>query len=164
MYEFNEKHPLVAVCKVVHGYRKIPLSRRGHVRGWHPVRRGHEPVSFESTLERDFISWVVLQPGFKAIESQPFTLWLADGRTRYTPDFRVDFATGDSSSASQRSNRAPPWQHSTCLVEIKYEVDWQASAAEQLTQQLLAAGQVLGAPLLVVTDRDLRPQGRVRHD
>lgn len=163
MYSIFEVSPVVPVSRVSFGYRKIPLSRRGHVRGWHPVRPGHAQIPFESTLERDFISWVVLQPGFLAIESQPFTLWLADGRTRYTPDFRVDFEQGEKLDRAASFPRPTGWDRSSYLVEIKYEVDWVAAQCDGLEVLLSAASQVLRVPLLVVTDRDLRGDRLVRH-
>jgi hypothetical protein len=75
--------------------RRIPLSHSAHVTGWHPVCRGHGMVAFESSLERDCITWLASLPGFRSIEGQPISVFveIVGVRRRYTPDFRVMFDT-----------------------------------------------------------------------
>lgn len=71
--------------------RRIPIGRRSLTgrHNWHPQARG---VAFESALERDFITFMVFDPAFVAIEEQPVRIdyeW--EGRSRhYTPDFLVE--------------------------------------------------------------------------
>lgn len=71
--------------------RLVPISHSRHVRGWHPIGRGHLAVQFESKLEAKVISALVRLPEFVGIESQPVTVvYRQDGRIRmYTPDFLV---------------------------------------------------------------------------
>lgn len=50
-------------------------------------------VPFESTLERDFLIRLEVDPNVLAVESQPFTIEYVDnGKKRvYTPDFLVTY-------------------------------------------------------------------------
>lgn len=84
----------ITITGVVERHRAIPLSRGAHVRGYHPVRKGHGSVAFESLGERDTITWLAGFPELVRIESQPVTVFYElDGTAhRYTPDFRVDLA------------------------------------------------------------------------
>lgn len=159
MYVICEPSLPVALAKVCFGYRKIPLSRWGHVIGWHPVRPGHAQVPFESRLERDAISWCADLPGFERIEAQPFTVWASDeaGSLRYTPDFRVWL-----DSEAELSSHAGVLPATTFLVEVKYEADWEAQGAS-LRSLLSAASQVTHEPLVVLTERDVRLVPEVRH-
>ena len=160
MYIIHESPIPVRIAAVSFGFRSIPLSRRGHVVGWHPVRPGHAQVPFESRLERDAIAWLAGQPGFASISAQPFTVWLSkdDGAGRYTPDFHVqfDYERNDSSN-----DRLPVGGF---LIEVKYEAEWRAAACTDQRAALSAAAQVVHAPIVVLTERDLRSAGDTRHD
>ena len=160
MYVIHEPTVPVALDKVCFGYRKIPVSRRGHVVGWHPVRRGHAQVPFESRLERDVITWAAALPGFRRIQAQPFTLWLPDDSSavRYTPDFYIEF----SCIVSRNLHCGLPPTNSF-LVEAKYDGDWQQHK-QQLRPKLIAACQVLSIPLIVLTEYDVRAAGGYGHE
>jgi hypothetical protein len=71
--------------------RVIPLSRSTHVRGWHPVRRGHGAIAFESGIECSVISALAGYEQLLSIRSQPVSVeYRYEGRIRqYTPDFLV---------------------------------------------------------------------------
>ncbi|SDX70745.1 hypothetical protein SAMN05421681_10776 [Lysobacter enzymogenes] len=79
---------------VVPDYRRIPLSRSTHMRGWHPVREGHPATPFESYLECRVISVLARYPQLVSIKSQPVTIFYRhDGRAhRYTPDLLVQLS------------------------------------------------------------------------
>src|SRR5580765_3805004 len=78
---------------IVHRKRVIPPSRSSHVRGWHPVRKNHPAVPFESLLECRVISALAGYQEFLGILSQPLTVsyWYRSRLHRYTPDFWVSF-------------------------------------------------------------------------
>lgn len=82
----------MAVHAVVDNFRQIPLSYSRHIRGFHPVRDGHESIGFESLLERDTITWLASFPEVRRIQSQPLTVLfqLGSENHRYTPDLKVE--------------------------------------------------------------------------
>jgi TnsA endonuclease N terminal len=92
--------------------RRIPLSRRSHVTGFHGLPTG--AVDYESALERDFVLLTRFDDPAVRIRSQPITLHFEyEGRQRrYTPDYLVE--------GGGRFE----------LVEIKYEADLQRLAAQ----------------------------------
>jgi hypothetical protein len=162
MYLFPvQENQRVELVDVKFCHRVIPLSRRGHVTGWHPVRPGHAQIPFESRLERDAISWLAAAEEFESIQSQPLTITFRDEQEirRYTPDFLVSFAQG--STPPTRCGRIP-WH--CFLVEVKYEQDWCQHEA-RAALQIHAAIQATQHPLVVLTERDVRPaiKGR-RHE
>ena len=89
--------------------RRIPLSRRSHVIGAQPLVTG--VVEHESALERDFVTLTSFADAGAIVTAQPITIrFQHKGRSRrYTPDFRVDWSTGDCE-----------------FIEVKYRVDLRA--------------------------------------
>lgn len=77
--------------RVEQSRRKIPMSRGAHTRGWHPVRRGHGAIAFESRLERKVIDALATHDALVSLQSQPMTVTYWDGLVsrHYTPDFLV---------------------------------------------------------------------------
>lgn len=75
--------------------RQIPISRWKHMRGYHPVREGHEQIPFESRLEASFITLMAMLPELVSIKSQPVTVsFVHNGlKRRYTPDFSVTLSS-----------------------------------------------------------------------
>lgn len=159
MYLFPEQaDQCIELVSVKFCHRTIPLSRRGHVTGWHPVRPGHPQIPFESRLERDAISWMAAAEGFGNIQSQPLTItFREDGEIRrYTPDFLVSFLDGKKPSTLCGQI---PW---CCfLVEVKYERDWLLHQP-RARHQIQAAIKATQHPLVVLTEHDLRPAVRGR--
>ena len=92
--------------------RRIPLSRRSHVRGFQGLPSG--AVDYESALERDFVLLTLLDDPAVRIRSQPTTLnFVHENRhRRYTPDYLVE--------GGGRFE----------LIEIKYEADLQRLGAQ----------------------------------
>jgi hypothetical protein len=92
--------------------RRIPLSRRSHVTGFHGLPTG--AVEYESALEPDFVLLTLFDDPAVRVRSQPVTLnFVHEGRQRrYTPDYLVE--------GGGRFE----------VVEIKYEADLQRLAAQ----------------------------------
>lgn len=92
-YALTENRFDASCCieRIEYEHRVIPLSRGRHVRGWHPVRRGHGAIAFESKLERDVISGLAGYPGLIRMKSQPITVSYRHhgGCYCYTPDLLV---------------------------------------------------------------------------
>lgn len=86
--------------------RRIPLSRRSHIIGFQPLTTG--AVEHESALERDFVTLASFRDVGAKITAQPVAITFThEGKTRrYTPDFLVDWSSGDCE-----------------LVEVKYRAD-----------------------------------------
>jgi len=77
--------------KIIPARRKIGNTRIS-VSGLYPFKKD-SAVAFESTLERDFLIRLEVNPNVLAVESQPFTIeYFDDGKKRvYTPDFLVTY-------------------------------------------------------------------------
>lgn len=96
--------------------RRIPIGRRS-LTGAHNWDARALGVSFESSLERDFITLMLFDPSVISIEEQPIAVhYTFEGaRRRYIPDFLVLFLNGY-----------------TRLIEIKFANDLEAKADEFL--------------------------------
>ncbi|WP_335953784.1 TnsA endonuclease N-terminal domain-containing protein [Acinetobacter higginsii] len=83
------------IVKIVPARRKIGNTRIS-VSGLYPFKKD-SAVAFESTLERDFLIRLEIDPNVLAVESQPFTIEYSDnGQKRvYTPDFLVTYKHDD---------------------------------------------------------------------
>ncbi|HBV28688.1 TnsA endonuclease [Serratia proteamaculans] len=104
--------------------RKIKPTRRS-VSGMFPFR-GHTPVAFESTLERDFLILTEFSMVVLDIIPQPAEIPFKglDGRNySYTPDFLVYYYLGEQSYKNYPRPR---------LVEVKPEEHWRAHWREWL--------------------------------
>ncbi|QWP77219.1 hypothetical protein J5226_02095 [Lysobacter sp. K5869] len=136
---------------VVPDYRRIPLSRSTHMRGWYPVREGHPAVAFESRLECRVISVLARYPQTVLIKSQPVTIFYRhDGRAhRYTPDLLVQL------SEVPLALKALGFEALT-FVEVKPQR--RAIEAEgTLRRQFNVVRQATGHAVALVTDWDLLP-------
>ena len=138
--------------------RRIPRSHGCHITGWHPVRPGHEAVPFESGLERDTVTWLTQWSGFQAIVAQPITLRYAHPNgyfSRYTPDYRVTYTTLPDEL------QALGFRLET-YIEVKY-----AAEASDRAQHLTLLSDVIrrqtGRPLVILTEREVRANGKPRH-
>lgn len=102
--------------------RRIPIGRRSltGAHNWDPRALG---VTFESSLERDFITLMLFEPTVASIEEQPVKIRFShdDASRRYIPDFLVDF----TNQASR-------------LIEIKFSEELR-SKAEELVPKFDAA-------------------------
>jgi hypothetical protein len=137
--------------------RRIPLSRRSHITGWHPVRPGHGAVPFESSLERDAITWLTHWSGFHRVVAQPITVEYlrADGRrAHYTPDLWVTFdpLPGELQTLGFDTET---------YIEVKYAEEANR-LAEQLTRLHAAVCQQTERPWVLLTEREVRRVGRPR--
>lgn len=95
--------------------RKIPKNYR-NVTGLGSHKKANGCASFESTLERDYLTLLEFSPEVDAFEIQPVAVeWVDDlGLSRrYTPDVLVRYV---------RACRRPP-----TLVEVKYRSDLKAA-------------------------------------
>ncbi len=94
--------------------RRIPMGRRSltGAHNWDPRALG---VSFESSLERDFVTLMLFEPSVTSIEEQPVRIhFRSDNKAHdYVPDFLVHL-------------RDQP----TRLVEVKYAEELERKAAE----------------------------------
>ncbi len=130
--------------------RRIPLSHGAHVTGWHPVRRGHGMVRFESALERDCIAFLASHDGFLRIESQPISIRFAyDGRERrYTPDFLAIFDQLPDAIAHLGFGLET-------YVEVKY-ADQAAADRDLLTARLCALSRETGIAAVLLDETVIR--------
>lgn len=82
---------LCDTVKIVPARRKVGNTRIS-VSGLYPFKKD-SAVAFESTLERDFLIRLEIDPNVLAVESQPFTIeYIDNGKKRvYTPDFLVTY-------------------------------------------------------------------------
>lgn len=80
---------------IVPARRKIGNTRIS-VSGLYPFKKD-SAVAFESTLERDFLIRLEVDPNVLAVESQPFTIeYFDNGQKRvYTPDYLVTYKHDD---------------------------------------------------------------------
>lgn len=136
---------------VIPDYRRIPLSRSAHVRGWHPVREGHPAIAFESNLERRVISALARYRQLRRIKTQPVTvLYRQNGRAhRYTPDLLVQL------SKVPAPLRALGFETET-YVEVK-PLRRAIEAEDTLRRQFSVLRQATGTAVALVTDWDLEP-------
>lgn len=68
------------------------------VTGWIAGTNNHDPVPFESSLERDCAYIAMFEPRITLVTAQPYTIIYKDrrGKTRrYTPDFELSYIDGD---------------------------------------------------------------------
>ena len=102
--------------------RKIKANRRS-VTGWINGYPHHEPVPFESKIERDCAFQLLFDQRIKHVQSQPLTITFPkdDKKNKfYTPDYLVRY---------ERDN-----QHREILIECKPNEEW-ASKKEHLTKR-----------------------------
>ncbi len=94
--------------------RRIPMGRRS-LTGAHNWDLRALGVSFESSLERDFVTLMLFEPSVTSIEEQPVRIHFRSNNKAhdYVPDFLVQF-------------RDQP----TRLVEVKYAEELGQKAAE----------------------------------
>jgi hypothetical protein len=130
--------------------RKFPVRKIG--RG-HRGIRGHasffeRSVSFESTLEHDFLLRLSIHPGLLDIVEQPETIRYRDatgkGR-RYTPDFLVTYAD-------------PVRGACEVVYEIKYRSDLEENWPELRPRLRAGIGwaRSRGARFCIMTEREIR--------
>lgn len=95
--------------------RKIPKNYR-NVTGLGSHRKADGRASFESTLERDFLTLLEFSPEVDCFEVQPVAVEWIDGlglQRRYTPDVLIHYV---------RTSQRPPM-----LVEVKYRSELKAA-------------------------------------
>ena len=147
-----------SILGVKHEHRVIPLSRSRHVRGWHPVRPGHDAIGFESKLERHLIDALVGYSELIRVASQPVTVtYREDGRARsYTPDFLVRLHSVPFALAELGfGNRT--------YVEVKPYFE-ALKIRDRLSRRFAALAEATGHPVVLNTDLDPLVIGReVRH-
>jgi hypothetical protein len=135
--------------RVEHDRRVIPPSRGYHMRGWHPVRKGHGSIPFESKLERLVISDLATYSELNRLKSQPVTVTYrhADRTVRYTPDFLVEFE-------SVPADLQPFGFGLTTYVEVKPR-ERALENLEKLCRQFSVLSMATGHPVVLLTDRDV---------
>ena len=126
----------------VAGARKITNSGSGKVIGKFPSLKMNGTVWWESTIERDYIYLLEIDPTVKSYKSQPFKLtYLHAGKTRtYTPDFWVI---------------RPRCQQ---VVEVKPESKVKDSSYLELWRHIIPNCRDMGMEFVVVTDVMIRKQ------
>lgn len=150
--------PPYSILKIRHGHRVIPISRGRHVRGWHPVRHGHDAVGFESQLERRVIDALAGYGELIRIASQPVTVTYREGgRTRsYTPDFlvrlrSVPLALTEIGFGIQTYVEVKPYSEA---LKIR----------DRLSRRFAVMAEATGHPVILITDLDALVIGQeVRH-
>lgn len=129
------------------GVREIRPNFRS-VTGWVMGDREHDPVPFESSLERDFAFLAFFDPAITRIFAQPRTIVFGgeDGQSRkYTPDFEIECYDCKGSFR-------------TVIVEIKYAADLDEKA-DEYSAAFEAMRKICAAEckdFLVLTDLELR--------
>jgi len=128
--------------------RSIPL-KKGSIRGFHPGFPGCSAIQFESLLECNVIGRLLAYPELVSLQSQPFTVHFDIGGTkhRYTPDLLVELRQVPADLARLGFERLT-------VVECKpsERVD---ECAEMLARARAAIGEIMSAPLVIVTDGSL---------
>jgi len=128
--------------------RSIPL-KKGSIRGFHPGRPGGSGIQFESLLECDIIGRLLGYPELVSLQSQPFTVHfdVSGAKHRYTPDLLVELRQVPADLARLGFERLT-------VVECKppERVD---ECAEMLARARAAIGEIMSAPLVIITDRSL---------
>lgn len=77
--------------------RKIKANRRS-ITGWINGFPTHDPVPFESSIERDCAYQLMFDKRVKSVQSQPLTITFdenTNGDRFYTPDYLVEYKTDD---------------------------------------------------------------------
>jgi len=130
--------------------RTIPLSRRSHVTGFHPVKAGHGMVPFESTLERDFLSLIANWPCFHTVVAQPITVPWFDGNRwrRYTPDFRLELM-------QVPNHLAELGYAAVTFIEVKYADDFEKDK-EAIQARLDAVRTATDQPAIIANEHFIR--------
>lgn len=122
--------------------RKIPMGRRS-LTGSHHWDARALGVAFESSLERDFVTLMLLDDDIINIEEQPVKIsYTRNGNaTHYTPDFLITFSLRECA-----------------LIEIKFEEELN-NKIEELSSKFEAASNFAtnkGWSFEVWTERDIR--------
>ncbi len=134
--------------------RVIPLSRSRHVRGWHPVRRGHGAIGFESLLERRVIDALATYSELIRISSQPVTVTYREGQAtrRYTPDLLVDLAEVPIELAEIGFGQRT-------YIEVKPYIE-ALNIRERLSRRFAVVTDAMDLPIVLLTDLDLPTIGQ----
>ena len=137
--------------------RTVPVSRGCNIRGYHPVRKGHGAIAFESLIERDTITLLASVAQVKRIVSQPVTIsYLYRTRAyRYTPDFMVEWHDAPALWCGRGFAKR-------CFIECKPHEKLESLEAT-LTRSEAAILALAMGPRVLVTRRELDAWGRIRH-
>lgn len=103
---------MIAIYDASRGVREIRANHRS-VTGWIAGGARHQPIAFESTLERDFAYLALFESAVSRLHAQPMTLTYLDagGRNRhYTPDFLVEYGLPEVGTRK-------------AIVEVKFQSD-----------------------------------------
>ncbi len=137
--------------EVMPSERRVPVGRAARITGWHPIRYGHGPVPFDSSLERDFLNALVSLPGFKKVIAQPVTVHYAvwGEHHKYTPDYLVTMSEIPDCFAAVGITQT------TFFVEVKHTrlLD---ECANRLECSLAALRMATGIPVLLLTEQEIR--------
>lgn len=126
--------------------RVIRPSRRS-VTGWIHSTKGHDPVPFESSLERDCAFQLIYDCRIKFVQSQPLTITFpkSDARNKsYTPDYLVEY---EQAGELQK-----------VLIEVKPIKKWKADE-EKLSERYAYAARWArekGVGFRLLTDEHIR--------
>ena len=135
--------------------RRIPLSYGRHCPGQITLSAITHTVEYESQLERDAIVFLAESPGFRFVQTQPFTLKYTENgrRRRYTPDLLVVL---DPVSATLRRLGFEGWT----IVEVKPRIRLDAEASE-VADLLSKVHEATGLATVCLTEREIRSGGRL---
>lgn len=109
--------------------RKIRASRRS-VTGWINGSTNHDPVPFESTIERDCVQQLLFDARIRHVQSQPLTVTFPkdDVENRsYTPDYLVTFVRNgiiEKILIECKSNSEWDKYHDKLSRRYRYVADW----------------------------------------
>lgn len=126
--------------------RVIRPSRRS-VTGWIHSTKGHEPVPFESSLERDCAFQLIYDCRVKFVQSQPLTITFPDDDARnrsYTPDYLVEYEQGG--------------EINKVLIEVKPIKKWKEEEEKLTARYTYAAhwAREKGVGFRLLTDEQIR--------
>ena len=125
--------------------RKIKANRRS-ITGWVNGFPDHDPVPFESKIERDCAYQLLFDKRIRSVHSQPLTITFPkqDPKNRfYTPDYLVEYKAGKTLKK--------------ILIECKPEKEWETNR-ERLTQRynfVANWAKERGMSFVLLTEKDV---------
>lgn len=142
--------PGLSDIEVKDSRRKVQVGKVARISGWHPIRRGHGAITFDSALERDFLGRLVSLAVVDRAVSQPktvyYNLW-GDPRY-YTTDFEIwlrYIPRGFEFLGIRQTHFFVEVKHTALLDEC----------SEQLEYGLTALRMGTGVPVFLFTEQEI---------
>lgn len=142
--------PGISGVEVKEGCRKVPVGKVTRITGWHPIRRGHPAITFDSALERDFLGRLVNLAIIDRAVSQPKTVYydLWGDPRYYTTDYEIWLRY------IPRGFELLGIRETHFFVEVKH-TKLLDECSEQLEYGLAALRMGTGVPVYLFTDVEI---------